>query len=107
VVQKGNLTAHSKTIKQGMVDVNFKEYVAGLKHKKMKLDDEVSVDLYRAVTGACYGGIESWMKANDIPLKMNGNIPKLAKKLKVKDVLDKLEKSNAYGFDRFKELIEA
>jgi hypothetical protein len=105
VVQKGDLTAHSKTIKQGMIDVNFKAYVTGLKHSKIKMDDEVSVNLYRAITGACYGGIESWMRANDIPIKIKDGIPHLAKKMKVKDVYDVLEKTSAYGFERFKELV--
>jgi len=105
VVQKGDLTAHSKTVKQGIIDVNFKAHVAELKHKKLSMDNVVSVELYRAITGACYGGIESWMKANDIPLKLKDGIPQLAKKLKVKDVYSILEKSNAYGFNRFKEVL--
>jgi len=106
VVQKGDLTAHAKTVKQGIIDVNFKAHVAELKHKKLSMDDVVSVELYRAITGACYGGIESWMKANDVPLKIKDGKPQLAKKLKVKDVYAILEKTNAYGFERFKELIE-
>jgi hypothetical protein len=61
--------------------------------------------LYREITGACYGGIESWMRANDVPLKSKDGIPQLAKKLKVKDVYTILEKSNAYGFERFKEVL--
>jgi len=105
VVQKGDLTAHAKTVKQGIIDVNFKAQVAELKHKKLSMDDEVSVELYRAITGACYGGIESWMKANDVPMVVINGKPQLAKKLKVKDVYTILEKSNAYGFERFKEVL--
>jgi hypothetical protein len=45
------------------------------------------------------------MRANDVPLKTQDGIPQLAKKLKVKDVYVILEKSNAYGFERFKELV--
>jgi hypothetical protein len=106
IIQKGDLTAHSKTVKQGIIDVKFKEYVSTLKHSKLSMSDEVSVELYRAITGACYGGIESWLKNNSIDYKMDGNKPKLTKKLKVKDVYDILKKTNAYGFERFQELVK-
>jgi hypothetical protein len=106
IIQKDSLTAHSKTVKQGIIDVKFKEYVSTLKHSKLSMIDEVSVELYRAFTGACYGGIESWLKNNKIPYKMDGNKPILSKKLKVKDVYDILKKTNAYGFKRFQELVK-
>jgi hypothetical protein len=70
------------------------------------MNDEVSVELYRVITGACYNGIESWMKNQNLEYKIENEKPVLVNPLKVKDVYELLEKTNAYGFDRFKELVK-
>ena len=106
VVRKDNLAAHSKTVKQGIIDINYKEYVENVKHEKLSEDDEVSVDLYRAITGACFGGIESWLGSNDFDYKLVDGKPELSQKLKVKDVLTILRDTNAYGLERFEELVK-
>ena len=107
VVQKGKLTAHSTTVKQGIIDINFKEYVATLTHKKLSLTDYISVELYRAITGACYGGIEGWLRQHNIGFTSDNGVPKLTKKTKLKTILPLLEQSNPYGFAKLQSLIEA
>ena len=57
--------------------------------------DAILQDSYRIVTGACEQGCKSWMQQNEIK-----DEPIRADKL-----LPILERTNAYGFSKFKSLI--
>lgn len=65
-----------------------------LKKEPIKKDTIISVNHYRLITGACEFGVKSWMEQN----KVKENIT--AEKL-----LLILEKTNAYGLSKFKQLI--
>jgi len=55
----------------------------------------ISIARYRAITGACKLGIANWMKQNGIA----------ADEMRVSELLPMLEKTNAYGLDKLKSLI--
>ena len=57
----------------------------------------MTVDHYRAITGACSFGVNQWMEENKI---------KESDKLTVKQLLPILQKTKAYGYQKFKELIK-
>ena len=69
----------------------------------------LTIAYYRAITGACRFGCESWLKQNNIAYKWVGigdnAVPVEDKPIKAVDLLPILEKSNAYGVEKFKSLI--
>ena len=105
IAEKGSKTAHGKTIKKAVSDLEFKFIAEKLKSEPIKEDTEFTVKYYRLLTGACDSGCRSWMKNNNIPFKVVGEDTVEEKPIKAKDLLPILEKSNAYGFEKFKSLI--
>lgn len=53
-----------------------------------------SIQYYRLLTGACEFGVREWMKDN-----------KIDEGITAKELLPILERTNAYGLDKFKKLI--
>jgi hypothetical protein len=96
IVQKGNFTAHGKTIKKSIEDLEFKIISEKLKKEPINADTVFTVQYYRTLTGACEQGCRQWLSTNN----MNDTDSILAK-----DLLTILEKTNAYGLDKFKKLI--
>ncbi len=96
IAQKDNFTAHGKTIKKAIEDLQFKVIAEKLKNDPITEDTMISMAYYRVVTGSCEQGISSWVNAN--------NLSELTE-IKAKDLLPILEKTNAYGLDKFKSLI--
>ncbi len=94
IVNKGLFFAHGTDIKKAFEDLEFKIVSEKLKNEPIKEDTILTIKYYRLLTGACEFGVNEWMKSNNI----NEGI--LAK-----DILPLLEKTNAYGLEKFKRLI--
>ena len=107
IAQKGDFTAHGKTVKKAIQDVEFKIVAEKLKKEPIKKDTLFTVKYYRLITGACDSGCRDFMQKNHIPFKItdDGDTIEL-KPMKAADLLPILEENNAYGVDKFKELIE-
>ena len=95
IAKKGKFTAHGKTIKKAIEDLQFKVISKKLKNNPIKKDTVITIQYYRLVTGACESGVNQWMQQNNIK---KGSY-------KASELLPLLEKTNAYGLDRFKKLI--
>ena len=96
VAEKDGFTAHGETVKKAIEDVEFKIVRRKLQNESIYLDTIVDVNHYRMITGACELGISNWLKENKLKKK----------KYKVSEILPILEKTHAYGVERFKELIK-
>ena len=95
IAQKGNFTAHGKTVKKSVQDLEFKILSDKIRKEPIKSDTIINKDYYRAVTGACELGMESWIKRNNINKE----------ELRADELLPLLTKSNAYGIEKFNSLI--
>ena len=105
VVQKNDFTAHGKTLKKAIEDVEFKIISQKLKHTPILPETQLTVKYYRLLTGACDIGCRDWMQRNNIDFKIvDGNTVE-QKPMIAKELLPILEKSNAYGIEKFKSLI--
>lgn len=63
------------------------------------------LDLGRTITGACDTGCRDFMQRNNIPFKVENDKTVEVNPIKAKDLLPLLEKSNAYGIERFRSLL--
>ncbi len=106
VVKKGRFTAHAKTVKKGIQDLEFKIISEKLKKETIQSDTLLTVKYYRLLTGACDLGCRSWMQSNNISFTVVDGETVEEKPILAKDLLPILEKSNAYGVEKFKELIQ-
>ena len=95
LVTDGNDWAHGETLKKAKEDLHFKIISEKLKKEPIKKDTMITVQHYRLITGACESGCRYWMNTNGISKE----------KIKAIELLPLLEKTNAYGVDRFKKLI--
>jgi len=93
VAEKGKFTAHGETVKKAIQDLEFKIISEKLKNEPIKKDTIITIQYYHSITGACELGIKDWMKSNGIK-----------DKIKAIDLLPILKKTNAYGFEKFKQL---
>jgi hypothetical protein len=73
IAQKGKYTAHGKTVKQSIQDLEFKIISEKLKNDPIKEDTEFTVKYYRLLTGSCDSGCRSWMQNNNIEYKIVDN----------------------------------
>ena len=110
VAEKGEFVAHGLTIKKSIQDLQFKIISETLKKEPIKADTLFTVKYYRLLTGACDIGCRGWMQANNIPFKIlnqgtNNEETVEIKPITAKELLPLLEKSNAWGFEKFKSLI--
>ena len=105
VVQKDNFTAHGNSIKKAIQDLEFKIIAEKLKKDPINPDTKFTVKYYRLLTGACDSGCRQWMINNDIPYKIVDNETVELEPIIAKDLLPLLEKTNAYGLDKFKKLL--
>jgi len=88
--------SHGDTLKQAKEDLRFKMIADKLKKEPIKKDTIITVQYYRIITGACEAGVKNWMKENNIKKTQ----------YKASELLPLLEKTNAYGVHRFKELVQ-
>ena len=108
VAEKDGYKAHGLTIKKAIEDLNFKIAAEKLKNEPITPDTELTVYHYRLITGACDSGCRDFMQRHNIPYTVAGeNETKEINPIKAKDLLPILEKSQAYGLDRFKQLLQA
>ena len=95
VAEKDNFFAHGENLKKAITDLQFKLVSEKLKKEPIKKDTIITVQYYRLITGACEMGVKSWMQSNGIKKES----------YKASELLPLLEKTNAYGLERFKQLI--
>jgi len=105
VAEKDGFMAHGITVKKAITDLQFKIVSEKLEHEPIKPDTKLTVKYYRTLTGACDAGCREWMTRNKIPFTIEGEDTVEVKPIKAKDLLPLLEKSNAYGVDKFKSLL--
>jgi len=102
LVTDGKFHAHGATLKQANNDLAFKRIAEKIKNDPIKKDTVITIPYYRALTGACETGIETWMSqtfdADKIADILENGIT--AEKL-----LPILKKKNAYGFEKFQQLV--
>jgi len=95
ISNKENFYAHAEDLKKSFEDLKFKIASERIKKQPIKKDTIITMQHYRIITGACELGCKSWMEQNGISKE----------KIKASELLPILEKTNAYGLDRFKKLI--
>ena len=97
VANCGKQYAHGEDLHKSIEDLQFKIASDKLKHEPILADTIITVNHYRAVTGACEMGCKDWMERNGI------NTPEI----KAKDLLPLLQKTNTYGYESFEKLMQA
>ena len=88
------LCAHGKTIKEAKDDLRYKQAQHRMQNEPITNDTVITVDRYRAITGACREGVRNWMANNGI-----------SDGVKAADLLPILRKTNAYGLSNFEKLL--
>ena len=96
IAQKNDKTAHGKTVKKSIVDLEFKFISEKLKKEPILADTVFTNQYYRILTGACEQGIIDWKKSN----KINKD------EISADKLLPLLKKTKAYGLDIFKQMID-
>jgi hypothetical protein len=94
VAENNDLYAHGKTIKKAIEDLNYKVLSEKLKHEPIYNDTIIDINYYRIITGACEFGVKSFIESNN-----------LKESYRADELLIILEKTNAYGLDKFKSLL--
>jgi hypothetical protein len=102
VVQKGDWTAHGKTVKQAIQDLEYKVIAEQLRHDPILETTVITPQYYHIVTGSCNQGIESWINQN---FDNNQRESVLESGITAKDLLPILREKNAYGLAQFEKLI--
>ena len=97
VITNGNHYAHCKDIKDGILDIKFKEAERDLsKYRSLGLDHKMSYEeaviMYRVITGACSGGTQHFLDTHELSKQ---------KKYSVREIIE-LTKGQ-YGNDRLQE----
>jgi len=95
LVTDGETHAHGDTLKKAKEDFEFKLISEKLKNEPILADTLININYYRTVTGACEMGVKSWMQQNNMTKES----------YKAKDLLPILKKTNAYGYEKFKQLV--
>ncbi len=93
LIVDGVTSAHGDTIKKAKEDLDYKVKSESLKNNPVLADEIITIQRYRAITGACEAGVKAWMQQNN------------ASEMPAKDLLPILEKTNAYGYQKFLKLI--
>ena len=96
IAQKGDKTAHGESVRKAISDLEFKFIAEKLKKEPIKESTIITDRYYRVVTGACEQGIANWKRSNGIELE----------EIRADELLPILERTNAYGVGRFKELVD-
>jgi protein tyrosine/serine phosphatase len=107
VAQKGDYTAHGKSVKSAMSDVAFKEVAEKLKSSPIYADTLLTVMHYRTITGACDQGCREFMQRHGLDYEVVEGKTKERNPVQAKELLPLLEKSQAYGVEKFKALIQS
>jgi hypothetical protein len=86
--------AHGKTAQEAKDDLRFKQAQHRMQNEPITSDTVITIDRYRAITGACREGVKSWMQSNGI-----------ADGITAGKLLPILRKTNAYGLSSFEKLL--
>ena len=106
VAEKDQFYAHGGTVKKAISDVQFKIVAEKLQNKPIYKNTELSVKYYRTITGACDLGCREFMIQNNIPFEIIDGETVEKKPLKASELLPILERNHAYGYEKFRELIQ-
>ena len=87
--------SHGDTLKQAKEDLVFKVLSEKMKNEPLKMTDSVDVPRYRAITGACSAGVQMFRDSHGLTKD----------EYTVAELLPILERNNAYGISRFKEIV--
>ncbi|MBX2906207.1 MAG: hypothetical protein KF744_09225 [Taibaiella sp.] len=96
IAQMGEFYAHGEELKGAMEDVRYKMMADRMKKEPIHADTIVSIEHYRAITGACKAGCAMWLESNGLAE---------VKEMRADMLLPLLQKSNAYGYERFRSLV--
>jgi len=96
LVSKESFSAHGETVKKAISDLQFKLVAEKLKKEPITPDTIITDNYYRLITGACELGVKEWRNRHGITQE----------EITAKELLPILEKSNAYGLSRFKEMLK-
>jgi hypothetical protein len=94
LAKQGSKYAHGKTIEKAVEDLRFKIVAEKLKKEPINKDTIITRNHYRVITGACEFGVNEWMKKNNVTKE----------EITAEELIPILEKTNAYGLERFKKL---
>ena len=94
LIIEGIVSAHGDTIKKAKEDLDYKVKSESLKNNPVLPDEIITVQRYRAITGACETGVRKWMQQNN------------ASEMPAKDLLPLLIKTEAYGYKKFENLMK-
>ncbi|WP_300491940.1 leucine-rich repeat protein, partial [Flavobacterium sp.] len=95
LVGKDGFFAHGETVKQAIEDLQFKIIAKKIKKEPIHEDTVITEAYYKTITGACTQGVKQWREQNNIT----------EESFTAKELLPILEKTNAYGIEKFKALI--
>ncbi|UUC44407.1 leucine-rich repeat protein [Flavobacterium cerinum] len=95
LVEKDGFFAHGETLKQAIEDLQFKIIAKEIKKEPIHEDTVITEAYYKTITGACTQGVKQWREQNNISQES----------FIAKELLPILEKTNAYGIEKFKALI--
>lgn len=87
--------AHGETAKEAIRDVNIKISTDALKLKPLELNEFITPERYREITGACELGVKRFTEEHNL----NGGIY-------LHELIPILEASNSYGVDKILKLIK-
>ena len=96
IVNKGTYYAHGTELDKAFEDLQFKMMAEKLKKEPIHADTIVSIKHYRLMTGACEMGCNNWLAQNNL---------QGVTEMKASELLPLLEKTDAYGYTRFKQLV--
>jgi hypothetical protein len=106
VAKKDGFFAHGSTVKSAIGDLQFKIVADRLRNSPITPETEITVNHYRTVTGACDLGVRDFLERNNIAFKVENDKTVELKPMKARDLVPLLEKTNAYGLSRFKQLYQ-
>ena len=105
VAEKDGFFAHGEDVRKAIGDLNFKIVSEKLKKEPIDADTLLTVKHYRLITGSCDMGCRNFMKKNGLEYKVVDNETVEVNPIKAKDLLPLLKKNNAYGLEKFVDLI--
>jgi len=102
IARRGELYAHGETIKDAVDDVNFKflqiDFNASSLVDDIKTRQNVTINDYRLLTGACLNGVHQFLRSHCIDYENQESIP-------LEQVISLT--ANAFGGERIAELFKA
>jgi hypothetical protein len=109
IAQNGKFTAHGETVKKAIKDLEYKILQDKVQNSPLTYNDELDAMKYRAITGACFMGMQDFLTAKKIGFSVvkshKGEITEIiTKSIKVSELLPIL--GDSYGADKIKSLIK-